>query len=75
MCDTYNCDYLEYSTFCFNLIDFQLNTDFPSQFCVFLRQNRLALFKDRFLKEMLLKRAKTRRLYFRRTLGSNNSLL
>ena len=35
MCDTYNCDYLKRSTFCFNLIDFQLNTDFPSQFCVF----------------------------------------
>ena len=35
MCDTYNCDYLKHSTFRFNLIDFQLNTDFPSQFCVF----------------------------------------
>ena len=35
MCDTYNCDYLQHSTFRFNLIDFQLNTDFPSQFCVF----------------------------------------
>ena len=35
MCDTYNCHYLKHSTFRFNLIDFQLNTDFPSQFCVF----------------------------------------
>ena len=34
MCDTYNCDYLKHSTFRFNLIDFQLNIDFPSQFCV-----------------------------------------
>ena len=34
MCDTYNCDYLQHSTFRFNLIDFQL-TDFPSKFCVF----------------------------------------
>ena len=33
MCDTYNCDYLKHSTFRFNLIDFQLNTDFSSQFC------------------------------------------
>ena len=32
---SYNCDYLQHSTFHFNLIDFQLNTDFPSQFCVF----------------------------------------
>ena len=35
MFDTYNCDYLKYSTFHFNLIDFQLNTDFPSQFFFF----------------------------------------
>ena len=32
MCDTYDCDYLQYSTFRFNLIDFQLNTEFPSKF-------------------------------------------
>ena len=38
MCETYNCDYLKHSTFRFNFIDFQLNTDFPSQFCVFLRK-------------------------------------
>ena len=38
MCDTYNCDYLKHSTFCFNFINFQLNTDFPSQFCVFYLQ-------------------------------------
>ena len=35
MCETYNCDDLKHSTFRFNLIDFQLNTDFPSQFCIF----------------------------------------
>ena len=64
MCDTYNCDYLKHSTLRFNLIDFQLNTDFPSQFCVFLPQNHLASLKDRFLKKMLKKRAKTRRLFF-----------
>ena len=34
MFDKYNCDYLKHSTFRFNLIDIQLNTDFPSQFCV-----------------------------------------
>ena len=38
MCDTYSCDYLKHSTLRFNLIDFQLNTDFPSQFCVFYRK-------------------------------------
>ena len=35
MCDTYNFDYLTHNKLRFNLIDFQLNTDFPSQFCVF----------------------------------------
>ena len=35
MYDIYNCNYLRHSTFSFNLIDFQLNTDFPSQICVF----------------------------------------
>ena len=51
MCDTYNCDYLQHSTFRFNLIDFYLNTDFPSQFWVFVTVNHLALLKDRFLKK------------------------
>ena len=35
MCDTYNCNYQKHSTFHFNLIDFQLNTDFPSNFAFF----------------------------------------
>ena len=34
-CVTYDCDYLQHSTFRFNVIDFQLNTDFPSQYCLF----------------------------------------
>ena len=38
MCDTYNYDYLKQNTFLFNLIDFQLNTDFPSQVCIFYRK-------------------------------------
>ena len=63
MCDTYNYDYLKHSTLRFNLIDFQLNTDFSSQLR-FLPQNHLASLKDRFLKKMLIKRAKTCRLFF-----------
>ena len=66
MCDTYNYDYLKHSTLRLNLIDFQLNADFPLKFPIlrFLSQNHLALLKDRFLKKMLMKRAKTRRLFF-----------
>ena len=47
MPDTYNCDYLKHCTFRFNLIDFQLNTDFPSQFCVFYREVGLWYFAKR----------------------------
>ena len=35
VCDTYNCDCLPHTTFRFCFIDFQLNTDFPSQFWIF----------------------------------------
>ena len=35
MCDTNNYGYLQHSTFRFNLVDFQLNRDVPSYFCVF----------------------------------------
>ena len=38
MCDACNCNYLKQSTFRFNVIDIQLNADFPSQFCVFYRK-------------------------------------
>ena len=37
-CDTYNYDYLKYSTFRFNFIDFQLCIDLPFQFCFFNRK-------------------------------------
>ena len=37
-CVTHICDYVKHSTFRFNLIDFQLNTDFLSRFCVFYRK-------------------------------------
>ena len=36
ICDTNNGDYLQHTTFRFYLIDFQLNTDLPSKFCVFI---------------------------------------
>ena len=65
MCDTYNNDYLKYSAFRFNFIDFQLyNYRFLFPILRFLPQNHLASLKDRFLKKMLIKRAKTRRPFF-----------
>ena len=38
ICDTYNCDYFLHTIFRFRLIDFQLNKDFPSEFCVLYRK-------------------------------------
>ena len=65
MYDTYNCDYLKHSTFRFNLIDFQLNKyRFPFPILRCLSQNHLASLKDRFLKKNVIKRAKSRRLFF-----------
>ena len=54
---TYNCDYLPHTTFCFFLINFQLNTNFLPNFA-FLPSNHIALIKDQFLKKMLLKKSK-----------------
>ena len=64
MCDTYNCDYLKHSTLRFNLIDFLVKYRLPFPILRFLPQNHLASLKDRFLKKMLIKRAKTRHLFF-----------
>ena len=36
--ETHNCDYLPHTTFLFYLINFHLNIDFPSQFCIFYRK-------------------------------------
>ena len=59
VCDAYYCDYLTHTTFRFYLNDFQLKYPFSFLILRFLPQNHLALLKDRFLKKILLKRAKT----------------
>ena len=38
VCDSYNYDYLPHITFHFYSVDFQLNTDFFSQSCIFYRK-------------------------------------
>ena len=48
----------------FLLNQFSVKYRFPFPILHFVPQNHLALLKDRFLKKMLLKRAKTRRLFF-----------
>ena len=56
MCNMIHCDYLPQTTFRFHLIDFQLNTDFPSQFCDFYRKitsrySKIGISRKCFLKE------------------------
>ena len=69
---------LPYTIFCVYLVDFQLDIDFPSRFCLFYLKfylkSPVALLKDRCLKKMLLKRAKSC-LLFRKAIGSNNSFI
>ena len=49
------------------LVDFQFNTDWLSKFCIYFTVNHLALLKDRCLKKMLLKIARTVAI-FRKTI-------
>ena len=63
MCDTYDCDYLHHIKF--QLIRFSVKYRFPFPILhFFIVKSPIALLKDRFLKKMLLKTAKTRRLFF-----------
>ena len=61
MCDTY---YFDYHHILFLLNQFSVKYRLPFPILRFLPQNHLALLKDRFLKKMLIKRAKTRLLFF-----------
>ena len=73
MCDSYNWDYLQHSTFRFNLIDFQLNTDFPSQFAGFFTVKSPSVTQRSVSQENAFKKSKNPSPFFRKTVGSNNS--
>ena len=73
MCDTYNCDYLQHSTFRFNLINFQLNTDFFSQFCIFFFVKTPSVTQRSVSQENAFKKIKKPLPFFHRTISSNNS--
>ena len=72
MCDTYNCDYLKHSTFRFKLIDFQLNTDFPSQVC-FLTVKSCSVTQRSVSQENAYKKSWNPSPFLHKTVGSNNS--
>ena len=60
----YNCDYFLHTIIRFYLIDFQLNKDFLSQFCVFYRKITYRYAQRPASQENALKRAKTCRFFF-----------
>ena len=68
MCDKYNCNYLQHSTFRFNLIDFQLNTDFPSIFWFFTVKSSCVTQRS-VSQENAFKKSKNPSSFFRRTIG------
>ena len=72
MCDTYNCDYLKHSTFPFNLVDFQLNTDFHSQFCVFYVKSP-SVTQRSVSQENAFKKSQNPSPFLHKTIGSDNS--
>ena len=73
ICDTYNCDYLQHTIFRFYLINFQLNTDFLSQFCVFTVKSPSVTQRSVSQENAFKKRKHPVALFFRKTIGSNNS--
>ena len=75
ICDTYHWDYLLHNIYRFYSNDFQLNTDCRSKFCILCRKTTWRLLKDRFLKTMLLIRAKTRRFFISAKLPARITLL
>ena len=73
ICDTYNCDYLPHTTFCFYSINFQLNIDFPSQFCIFFTVKSPSVTQRSVSKENAFEKSKNLLPFFLKTIGSNNS--
>ena len=72
MCATYNCGYLQHSTFRFNLIDFQVNTDFPSQTYIFTVKTH-TITQRSVSQENAFKKSKKPSPFFCKIIGSNNS--
>ena len=63
---------MQHGTFRINLIDFQINTDFPSQFCVFAVKSHNVTQRS-VSQETAFKKSKNLSPFFRKTIGSNNS--
>ena len=64
MCNTIHCDYLPHTTFCFYLINFQFNTDFPSQFCIFFTVKSSSVTQRLVSQENAFKKSKNPLVFF-----------
>ena len=73
MCDAYNCDYLKHSTFRFNLIDFQLNTNFPSPNSAFFTVKSPSVTQRSVSQENAYKKSLNPSPFLHITIGSDNS--
>ena len=71
MCYSCYCNYCPHSKFFFYLINFQLNTDFPPQFCIF-RVKSLSITSRSFSQENSFKKSKNLLAFLLKTIGSNN---
>ena len=71
MCDTYNCDYLKHRTFRFNLINFQLNTDFLPIFAFFTVKSPSVTQRSVF-QENAYKKSSNPSPFLHKTIGSDN---
>ena len=76
MCDTYYCEYMLHTTFCFYIIDFQLDTDSLPNFAFFTVKSPSVTQRSVSQENAFIKRAIIRQLFFfRKTIGSNNSFI
>ena len=62
--NTYNCDYLPHAIFRFYRLDFQLNTDFLSQFFVFFTVNLPTITERAVSKENAFKKNRNQSAFF-----------
>ena len=67
MCDTYNCDYLQHSTF-----RFSVKYRFPSPILRFFTVKSPSVTQRSVSQEYAVKKGKNQLPFFRKTLGSNN---
>ena len=72
ICETYNCNYQQQTTFHFYLINFLLNTDFPSQFCVFTVKSP-SVTRRSVSQGNAFEKSKNPSHFLLKTVGSNNS--